>query len=117
SVPLTNLSEKYTIPSLAMFLRDPHAVRPSGRMPSLNLNEDEADQIAQYLLRQGQSKYPPNVKFQVYEGHWEKLPNFDEMTPVEEGACVGFDLNCTSKKDFFGVRFEGYLPSLGGLTA
>ncbi|MEZ6137181.1 MAG: c-type cytochrome [Pirellulaceae bacterium] len=37
SVPLGELAAKYTLDSLSSFLRDPHAVRPSGRMPHFGL--------------------------------------------------------------------------------
>src|SRR5579884_2416601 len=52
SVPLGDLGAKYSIGSLAHFLENPHEVRPSGRMPGI-LNEEEAKQVANYLL-QGQ---------------------------------------------------------------
>ena len=51
SVPLPELKLKYTIASLTAFLRNPHRVRPSGRMPSLNLQEKEAKDLATYLLK------------------------------------------------------------------
>jgi cytochrome c2 len=39
------------VDALAAFLRDPLAARPSGRMPSLLLDERESHAIATYLLR------------------------------------------------------------------
>ena len=51
SMPLGVLSRKYSLPSLQQFLADPLAVRPSGRMPHLNLTADESRDIAAYLLR------------------------------------------------------------------
>ena len=48
--PLGPLSTKTTPGQLAAFLKDPLAVRPSGRMPSQNLTALEADAIAAYLL-------------------------------------------------------------------
>lgn len=52
SVPLGPLAEKYTVTSLTAFLKDPLAVRPSGRMPDLHLAHAEAEDIASYLLRE-----------------------------------------------------------------
>ena len=49
SVPLGNIAAKYPVPALAAFLLSPLAVRPSGRMPSLNLTTNEAHAIAVYL--------------------------------------------------------------------
>ena len=50
SMPLGELASKYTIASLAAFLQDPLKVRPSGRMPALNLVKNEATELASYLL-------------------------------------------------------------------
>jgi len=55
SVPLGPLAEKYTLASLAAFLEDPLAARPSGRMPDCHLEPQEAEDIASFLLR-GQTK-------------------------------------------------------------
>jgi len=110
SVPLSNLADKYSIPSLMQFLKDPLAVRPSGRMPSLHLEKNQPEQIAHYLLRQGLEPVAPNVRYKVYTGRWNELPNFDELQPVKEGVCVGFDLSVAGKSDNFGIRFEAFLP-------
>ncbi len=55
SVPLGPLAEKYTLASLAAFLEEPLAARPSGRMPDCHLEPQEAEDIASWLLR-GQTK-------------------------------------------------------------
>ena len=52
SVPLGPLAEKYTLASLTAFLQDPLAARPSGRMPDCHLEHFEAEDIANYLLRE-----------------------------------------------------------------
>ncbi|SFH69537.1 family 16 glycoside hydrolase [Planctomicrobium piriforme] len=110
SVPLGDLAAKYSIPSLTQFLKDPRATRPSARMPSLHLEKDQPEQVAHYLLRQGLDTLTPNVRYKVYEGRWSELPNFDELKPVKEGLCVGFDLTVAGKTDNFGIRFEAFLP-------
>ena len=51
SVALPKLAEKYSLASLAAFISDPLTVRPDGRMPHLALSEDDAVDIAGYLLR------------------------------------------------------------------
>ncbi|MCA9136163.1 MAG: c-type cytochrome [Planctomycetales bacterium] len=50
SVPHGDIAGKYSHQSLAYFLYDPAHIRPSGRMPSLNLRPDEAADIATYLI-------------------------------------------------------------------
>jgi len=48
--PIGPLAGRTNIQSLAEFLRDPASIRPSGRMPSMNLTADEARAIATYLI-------------------------------------------------------------------
>lgn len=107
AVPLGDPAKKYTVETLSTFLRDPHAVRPSGRMPSLMLPEQEADDVAMYLLRDVVAE--PNLNYSVYYGSWEGLPNFDAMKPEAQGRVAGFDLDVAKRDDNYGIRFEGYL--------
>lgn len=110
SVPLPDLKAKYSIPALTEFLKNPHQVRPSGRMPSLNLNNDEARDLANYLI--GEVDVRPrqaNLRFAVYDGSWDKVPDFGQLKPVTTGESAGFDLSVAERQNNFGVRFEGYL--------
>lgn len=50
SVPLPDLVEKTNLMGLADFLIDPLKHRPSGRMPGFALSEDDAVDVAGYLL-------------------------------------------------------------------
>ena len=50
-VPLGSLAEKYSVSSLMGFLDAPQHVRPSGRMPRLNLSPSELHDISHYLLQ------------------------------------------------------------------
>jgi mono/diheme cytochrome c family protein len=109
SASLGDLRAKYTIGSLASFLENPHVIRPSGRMPGI-LNNNEANQVANYLLR-GQElvKTLANVHYAYYEGSWENLPDFDKLKPLAEGKSDGFDLIVARRTNDFALRFEGYL--------
>lgn len=109
SVPLGDLSAKYTVASLAGFLREPHKVRPSGRMPSLNLEAGEARAIAHYLLKDLAADLKPNLAFSCYEGDWDEVPDFSGLEPKKSGTSVGFDLGNASRTNDFAMRFEGYL--------
>ncbi len=51
SVEFPDLAAKYSLASLAAFLADPLQVRTDGRMPHFALNEDDATDLAGYLLR------------------------------------------------------------------
>ncbi len=119
SIPLVGLDEKYTRGSLEAFLKDPLAVRPSGRMPHLDLGDNGWADVAQYLTGDtavgfagGNREMPktPNVKFAVYEGGWSKLPDFDKLAPTKTGVAKGLDINVAGLNDNFGVRFDGFLP-------
>jgi putative heme-binding domain-containing protein len=51
SVAMGNLANKYDFKSLIEFLKDPHVVRPSGRMPNMQLTHREAQDLSEYLLQ------------------------------------------------------------------
>ena len=53
SVPLGELAKKYDSSALVVFLENPHAARPSGRMPNMQLTYREASDLANYLLQNG----------------------------------------------------------------
>ncbi len=110
SVPLPDLSKKYTYDGLAGFLKQPHSVRPSGRMPGLSLNDDEIRDIATYLLPiTDPTEIRPNTRFKVYEGGWDKIPDFQSLTPTGEGTCEGLDLTVANRTSNFGASFESFL--------
>lgn len=110
SVPLQSIENKYSIPSLTEFLQNPHAARPSGRMPNLNLQREESAELAHYLLSAAPSRQlPPNVRYAVYHGDWDTLPDLDQLTPVSEGECAGLDIGVAQRNGSFAIRFEGYL--------
>jgi mono/diheme cytochrome c family protein len=56
SIPLGDLGEKYTANALIDFLENPHAVRPGGRMPNMQLSHREAINLASYLLQKQDSQ-------------------------------------------------------------
>lgn len=106
SVPLGTLSKKYSLPSLQQFLAEPLAVRPSGRMPHLNLTAEESRDVAAYLLRD--LPMSANLRFTYYEGRWDKLPDFAALTPKSSGTSTGFAL-AQGRGDDFALRFEGFV--------
>ena len=107
AVPLGDPASKYTVTSLAQFVREPAKVRPSGRMPSLKLTADEARDVASYFLKDVPGD--PNVRYTYYEGRWNTLPDFNLFKPVGTGTATGFDVGVAKAKDRFAIRFEGYL--------
>ncbi|WP_153558387.1 family 16 glycoside hydrolase [Roseimaritima sediminicola] len=111
SVPLGQLDQKYTLDSLTDFLLDPHTVRPGMRMPRLVADRIEARDIASYLL-QDVVIVPGSEKFayRVYEGSWDKLPEFETLKPVATGRSHELDIAVAERQDAFGMVFETYLP-------
>ncbi len=53
SLPLGDLTPKYSVDGLVTFLENPHVVRPSGRMPNMRLTHFEAQDLAHFLLQAG----------------------------------------------------------------
>ncbi len=107
AMPLGKLDQKYSLGSLISFLREPHKVRPSGRMPSLNLKPEEARDIASYLLKD--VKVEPNIHFEYFEGDWQKLPDFSKLTAANAGKTTDFSVGVSPKRDVFALRFSGWL--------
>jgi mono/diheme cytochrome c family protein len=109
SVPLPDLPAKYSIPSLTAFLLDPHKVRPSGRMPALNLTAGEAASLANYLLKDLDLGFAPTLAYRYFEGSWDKLPDLDALKPAAEGQSEGFDVSVAKRPNDMALRFEGEL--------
>jgi cytochrome c2 len=111
SVPFADLNAKYTLVSLASFLQNPHAVRPSGRMPRLAADAGEARDLATYLLRD--SVVVPGMQLflrTVYRGNWDNLPDFETLEPVGEPTTVtGLTFDGIRPLNNFAAVYEGYL--------
>ncbi|HEX3871468.1 MAG TPA: c-type cytochrome, partial [Pirellulales bacterium] len=107
SVPLGDPGAKYSIPTLAKFLRDPLAVRPSGRMPNLNLTIDEGYDLAHYFLRDVTGT-PPNMNYEYFEGDF-RMVDFGQKGSKTTGTCLGFDLGLARRSEQYAFRFTGFL--------
>lgn len=107
SVPLGAVHEKYSLPSLTDFLKNPLAVRPGGRMPSLKLDDKQARDIACFFLRD--VTIAANVNYAYYEESWQKLPDFNALKPKATGTSSGFDVGVRQRDQNFGLRFTGFI--------
>lgn len=87
SVPLPRMEEKWAFDGLRKFLMDPLAVRPSGRMPSLNLTSAEAADIAHYLLRE--TKVPAAVEASFYSARFRSLEDLDKTETTRTAPAPG----------------------------
>ncbi len=119
SIPLVGIEDKYSRASLEAFLKDPLAVRPSGRMPQMNLEGDNWRHVAQYLTGDETSSNvvqrrdlpkEPNMKAMVYFKEVSDLPNLDTLKPDREQVSRGLDISVAGRDSNFIVSFRGYLP-------
>ncbi|MGJ8655485.1 MAG: c-type cytochrome [Akkermansiaceae bacterium] len=108
SAPLGDLGKKYSHKSLVKFLNNPHAVRPSGRMPKLNLPAKEVIDIAHYLLKD--TKIPGHLNYTLHQGSiWEGIGT-DGVRTIRAGHTKDFDLKSLGEiRRSFAIEFEGYL--------
>ncbi|MCE9518845.1 MAG: c-type cytochrome [Verrucomicrobia bacterium] len=108
SVPLGALEKKYSFRSLVDFLREPHASRPSGRMPDMRLLGRDLDCIAHFLLRDTQ--VPGNLSYTMYRGQvWQGLSS-DEVEPERADYVKDFSLENFGKVHHHAaIRYEGWL--------
>lgn len=110
AIPLGELARKYSIPSLANFLKEPHKTRPSGRMPNLIQQDQEAIDLATYLI--GNVEYKPkhpNLRYAAYLGNWNNVPKFEDLKPLKTGESAGFNMSLAGRTGDYGLRFEGFL--------
>ena len=49
------------------------------------------------------------VTYEYYEGNWNTLPNFDDLTPVLTGTQADFGLTAAQQNDLFAFRFTAEL--------
>ncbi|MBW3541851.1 MAG: c-type cytochrome [Planctomycetes bacterium] len=114
SVPLGNVAEKYTVGGLTEFLKDPLAVRPSGRMPGPVLTDDEIRDVVAYLFRDREELAElgradlPKISYRYYEGSWQQLPDFSKLEPKAQGLGAALDVNLARRSNNFGLLFEGW---------
>ena len=53
----------------------------------------------------------PGLKYAIYKGKWEKMPNFTRLEPLKRGTAKRIRLNDIVDKDqdYFGVVYTGYI--------
>jgi mono/diheme cytochrome c family protein len=100
-------SRKYTLAGLTKFLEDPLHVRPSGRMPNPNVTKQQAADLAAFLL--GDTAGPSGLDYSYYEGDFNRIADFEKLTPKESGPAEKIDLSPMKRTDGFGLRFDGLM--------
>lgn len=49
------------------------------------------------------------LTYSYYEGSWNSLPNFNNLSAKKRGTISNFSLSPRSRSDYFGFTFEGYI--------
>ena len=57
------------------------------------------------------SSLAPGLAVQCYEGTWNNLPDFNQLTPVKTGAVTNFDLGFRTRDERVSLRFSGFFDA------
>jgi alpha-L-fucosidase len=49
------------------------------------------------------------LRFEYFEGEWDRLPDFDQLTPVARGGVEDFDFSPRKQAERFAFRFRGHV--------
>ena len=111
------LASMTSVPALRDQLLKPHQVRPSGLMPDMHLSNDEATDLAAWLLRQqveggeGQLQLLAGWNWQAfeYDGSATTGPDWQSAERFNAGISLQVDESVVGEKDRFGLLFDGVL--------
>src|SRR5690606_34721407 len=87
--PLGELAARYSLRSLTLFLLEPEAVRPGGRMPNFKLSAVDAADLAMYLLQRSEHQ-------QVRADFSQSPAPSIEQARIAEGRRWFVELRCPS---------------------
>jgi signal transduction histidine kinase len=51
------------------------------------------------------------LQAEAYEGHWEKVPDFDLLKPVKNGTTTNCDVGFRTRDELVGLRFTGFFEA------
>ena len=105
SVPMPRMAEKWAFDGLRRFLLDPHALRPSGRMPALALTDGEAADLSHYLLRE--TRVSVTLEVAQYRGRLRSLEEIDTAELARTGPADSFSVEKLDRGS--ALRFHGWL--------
>jgi len=62
--------------------------------------------------------YLPGLLYEYFEGDWERLPDFDTLTPVKSGRLANFTFLPRKRTEHFAIRYTGVItvPHTGVYT-
>ena len=106
------LPASVTFPAGVAVVRVPiAAIDDRGQEPTraVQLFAATTDLQASEWVRVLQDSDPPpanGVSYAYYEGNWEQLPDFDQLTPVKRGTSSAFTLTAMNRDYQFGFRLQ-----------
>lgn len=124
-VGMQGLSDAWTRESLAAFLADPLSVHRSGRMPSMNLSEIEASDLAAFLLTTPSTSIArptatvaarPGLRLEMWNLAFDGIGPMDEKRrPDLEDRIAVPGVGPGAGRDDFGLRLSGEIdiPATG----
>lgn len=71
--------------------------------------ETPRQRIPEAALFPGAGVSGRGLECQYYEGFWETLPDFGQLTPVKSGRVKNFDFSLAERTDQAGLRFRGQI--------
>lgn len=57
----------------------------------------------------GTNVFVEGLAYRCFEGPWERLPDFDKLTPVKTGIASTFDHRLRTRNEHAGIEFTGFL--------
>jgi len=95
-----------------VFALDAAGVPSVGHTVQIQATADEVSAIAALDPNQ------PSFTYEYYEGSWDKLPDFDALSPIEGGQLADISLTARQAADNYAFRFSGNLsiPLAGDYT-
>jgi prolyl oligopeptidase len=122
---LMELGAKTTQEKLALYLMDPLAIDPSGRMPQMLLQREEAEDLASYLCREGSETKlsDPPAKEQLIAAFrrvedradelatWQKLPSEAQLIDLGKRVVIARGCNNCHTIEPDGKPFASVLAS------
>ncbi len=112
---LDRLAVHYTLDGSTPTLASPRYTRPfmlneSATVKARAFGGEAASRVSEQAYRLTDRVDGRGVRYRYFEGQWDRLPDFDAMTPVRRGHALEFTLEGIDHAgDAFGLCFEGVL--------
>ena len=55
------------------------------------------------------SEIKPGLKYNYYEGEWNRIPNYNGLSPKKQGVAENFNLASKEDEENFSIDYQGFL--------